>query len=268
LDRNFYRITEFARKASVSVRTLRYYDKLGLLVPKHNQSGHRLYTDEDLIQLQYILSLKFLGFSLKEIKNFLEVDAKHLQKRLAQQKAMMKRKIAQIEKIIEAIENVENALMSNKMDYNSIINTIQVIQMKPDWVNQYLTAEERKTMRELVKQSYSKEALQKLTARGWTEEDHNQHINQYQLFRESLTKLVKEGASPDSPEAQELAKFLMEMNNRLSQGDPDIKEGMKKIWENFNSLPDQKKPKIYTIPDDEREFIKKACIIYHKNKNR
>lgn len=55
MDRNFYRITEFARKASVSVRTLRYYDKLGLLAPKHNQLGHRLYTDEDLIQLQYIL---------------------------------------------------------------------------------------------------------------------------------------------------------------------------------------------------------------------
>ena len=73
MDRNFYRITEFARKASVSVRTLRYYDKLGLLVPKHNQSGHRLYTDEDLIQLQYILSLKFLGFSLKKLKIFLKL---------------------------------------------------------------------------------------------------------------------------------------------------------------------------------------------------
>ncbi|QNU39640.1 MerR family transcriptional regulator [Geobacillus sp. 44B] len=66
-------MTEFARKASVSVRTLRYYDKLGLLVPKHNQSGHRLYTDEDLIQLQYILSLKFLGFSLKKLKIFLKL---------------------------------------------------------------------------------------------------------------------------------------------------------------------------------------------------
>ncbi|MBA2876668.1 MerR family transcriptional regulator [Thermaerobacillus caldiproteolyticus] len=266
MDRNFYRITEFARKASVSVRTLRYYDKLGLLVPKYNQSGYRLYTDEALIQLQYILSLKFLGFSLKEIKDFLKADAKHLQKRLTQQKAMMKGKITQIEKIIEAIENVENALMSNKMDYDSIINTIQVIQMKPEWVNQYLTTEERKTMRKLVKQSYSKEALQKLAAKGWTEEDHKQHINQYQLFRESLTKLVKEGASPDSPEAQELAKFLMEMIHRRSQDDPDIKEGMKKTWENFNSLPDREKPKIYTIPANEREFIKEACIIYHKNK--
>jgi hypothetical protein len=191
-----------------------------------------------------------------------------LQKRLTQQKAMMKRKIAQIEKIIEAIENVENALTSNKIDYDSIINTIQVIQMKPEWVNPYLTAKERKTMRELVKQSYSKEALRKLTAKGWTEQDYNQHINQYRLFRESLTKLVKKGASPDSPEAQELAAFLMEMIHRRSQGDPDIKEGMKKIWENFNSLPEQEKPKLYTIPDNEREFIKEACIIYHKNKNR
>jgi MerR family transcriptional regulator, thiopeptide resistance regulator len=267
LDQTVYHITDFAQKSSVSVRTLRYYDKLGLLVPSlHDESGYRLYTLQDFIHLQSILSFKFLGFSLKEIQSLLSEDQLGLQKRLIQQKAMMKEKRIQIDQILVAIERVEESLQSNEFNYEYITKLIQVTQMnlKPEWVDKYLTTEERQTMRELAKQSYTKDALQKLAARGWTEEDHKQHLRQYKIFRESLTKLVKEGHPPDSPKAQELAKYLIEMNKRRSQDDPQIKEGMKKSWENFNSLPENKKPKTYVIPDKEREFIKEACIVFHK----
>ena len=69
LDRRFYHTGQFARKAAVSVRTLRFYDKVGLLSPsRHTEAGHRLYTDADFVNLQQILALKFLGFSLAESK--------------------------------------------------------------------------------------------------------------------------------------------------------------------------------------------------------
>jgi hypothetical protein len=139
--------------------------------------------------------------------------------------------------------------------------------MKPEWVNKYLTVEERKTMRELAQQSYSKEALKKLAERGWTEEDHQQHLKNYCFFRTELTNLVKEGCKPDSPEAQELARFLAELNKRYSQNDSQIIDGMKQSWEKFNMLPENERPKTYQIPENEREFIKQACIIFHK-KNR
>lgn len=65
LDQHFYFISEFAQKASVSVRTLRFYDKVGLLSPtSYTEAGYRLYTDTDFLRLQQILALKFLGFSL------------------------------------------------------------------------------------------------------------------------------------------------------------------------------------------------------------
>jgi MerR family transcriptional regulator, thiopeptide resistance regulator len=268
LNQKVYHITDFARKSSVSVRTLRYYDKLGLLVPSlYDESGYRLYTDEDFIHLQSILSFKFLGFSLKEIQSVLSEDQQGLHKRLVQQKAMMKAKQIHIDRILEAIERVEESLLSDHFKYEFITELIQVTQMKlkPEWVDKYLTTEERNTMRELAKQSYSKEALQKLAAKGWTEEDHKQHLKEYKFFRESLTKLVKEGYLPGSPEAQELAKYLIEMNKRRSQNDPQIREGMKKSWENFNSLPEDIKPKTYVIPDRERDFIKEACLVFSKN---
>jgi MerR family transcriptional regulator, thiopeptide resistance regulator len=269
LDQKFYQITEFSRKAFVSIRTLRYYDKLELLVPSHyNESGYKLYTQQDLIKLQYILSLKFLGFSLNEIKDFLKIDPQKFQHKLIEQKSMLKEQKAQIEKIIAAIENVEKTLDKDQIYYDSIIEAIQIMQMnlKPDWIKKYLTTEERKTMREIVKQSYSKEALRKLISRNWTNEDQNHHFKQYQYFRETLTKLVNEGTAPESKEAQELSNFLFEMNNSRTKGDPILKDAMKKSWENFNSLPDEQKPKFYTIPDNERAFIKEASIIFHRNK--
>lgn len=270
MDQNVYHIKEFAKKASVSVRTLRYYDKRGLLVPRiYDKSVYKLYTDEDFTQLQSILALKFLGFSLDEIQDILSGHPEDLSQRLKKQKVMMMGKRGQIDQILEVIEQVEKSIRLNLFDYNLITKLIQVTQMnlKPEWVNQYLTNDERMTMREIAKESYSKEALQKLAAKGWTEEDHKQHLNEYQYFRKNLTKLVEEGYSPDGREAQELVKYLQDMNKRFSQGDPKIREGMKKSWEKFNSLSKSKQPKTYAIPEQEREFIKEASKIFYKNKN-
>src|ERR1700676_4216834 len=105
LDQRFYHSSQFAQKASVSVRTLRYYDKVGLLSPSlYTEAGYRLYTDEDLLSLQHILALKFLGLSLEEIKVCLQTEPKQLQETLALQKAMMKEKRTQLDAIIQAID--------------------------------------------------------------------------------------------------------------------------------------------------------------------
>ena len=64
----YYTSGEFARKAKVTIRTIRFYDKQGILKPsKVSEAGYRLYTDEDFGRLQRILCLKYLGFSLEEI---------------------------------------------------------------------------------------------------------------------------------------------------------------------------------------------------------
>ena len=85
----------------MTVRTLRFYDKVGLLSPSgHTEAGHRLYSDEDLWSLQQILALKFLGFSLEEIKVCLQTYPERLQKTLAMQKAMMRDKRSQMDRVI------------------------------------------------------------------------------------------------------------------------------------------------------------------------
>ena len=65
----YYSSGEFAKMAQVTLRTIRYYDKQNILKPSYvNDYGARFYTDEDLAKLQQILLLKYLGFSLDEIR--------------------------------------------------------------------------------------------------------------------------------------------------------------------------------------------------------
>ena len=65
---NYYKTGQFAKLANVSERTIRYYDKIGLLKPSFvMENGYRQYSDLDLLKLQKILSLKHLGFSIEEI---------------------------------------------------------------------------------------------------------------------------------------------------------------------------------------------------------
>lgn len=65
-------ISQVAKLTGVSIRTLQYYDEIGLLKPsKLTTAGYRIYDDDALQTLQQILFFKELGFSLKEIKEIL-----------------------------------------------------------------------------------------------------------------------------------------------------------------------------------------------------
>jgi Predicted transcriptional regulators len=269
LNQREFSITEFAKEASVSTRTLRYYDEKGLLKPsKYSKLGYRMYTNKDLERLQYILALKFLGFSLIEVKLFINESPEAFEKVLLKQKLMMQDRKMQIDKVIGAIEKTEKLFKANKYDYKSITKVIEAVQMelKPIWMNQYLTTEQRQYMRDLARKSYSAEALQKLAVRGWTEENQKSFNERYKIFRTELKRIVEQGIDPASQEAQVVGQLLYEINNNYIQDDPDIREGMKKSWENFNSLPDDRKPEVYKIPEEEREYIKRIMTVFYKNR--
>ena len=68
-----YKIKAFSKLTSVTVRTLQYYDDIGLLVPSFKtESSYRLYSDGDLFRLQQIIALKYMGFNLKQIQVVLD----------------------------------------------------------------------------------------------------------------------------------------------------------------------------------------------------
>ena len=275
MGRRFYRTGQFARKVAVSVRTLRYYDKVGLLRPaQHTESGYRLYTDADLVRLQQILALKFLGFSLEEIKVCLRTGPQRLQEVLAAQKAMMREKRAQIDTIIQAIEETERVVQAGCGTWERIVRVMEAIQMeqKNDWQNKYFTPDQRQKMDELGRMSYSEEARRRLAARAgaWTEEDQKRVDQQYAWIGTELTRLVAAGADPASPEAQAVAKLKRELHVGFTQGDTEIEAGLQKWWQNFHALPEEHRPldvTPYTYSQEETAFLEKALEIYHRRQS-
>ncbi len=130
-----YRTGQFAKRAAVSVRTLRYYDTSGLLSPSHrSDTGQRFYSDDDLARLQQILALKFLGFSLKEIKallaNNVQTEPEALQRALSRQKKMMEDRRAQLGSILRAIEHTQTRLEAGENDWEGVVKIIEELQME------------------------------------------------------------------------------------------------------------------------------------------
>ncbi|KEI91197.1 MerR family transcriptional regulator [Clostridium botulinum] len=182
---------EFAKKAGVTIRTLRYYDKIGLLVPSsHNELGHRLYSKEDFGKLQKILTLKFIGLSLEDIANIMKYDLNHkdFKKSLEIQKEIMKKKIKHIQSIIKAIDEAADTIDFNKeMDWDKFINIISAINSDKNWTQQYENASNlraRIAIHELFSTNkegwmpwFFKELKQELSMISPNCENHNEKIN-------------------------------------------------------------------------------------------
>lgn len=266
MGQHFYQTSQFACKASVSIRTLRYYDKVGLLSPSgYTEAGYRLYTDTDLPRLQQILALKFLGFSLDEIKQFLQFGPTVLQETLAFQKTMLREKLQQLNTVIQAIEETEELLRANQQDWKSIVHVIQVIQMQQsnDWRKKYFTDEELKQMETHSKKYYTEEQRQQLAEWGknFTEEDQLIATRQWDAAIAELKRLVSTNQDPTGPEAQALAGQWVALLSQFTHGDPGIQKSLNNMYK------DGMKDTPFALPynEQEAEYIQKAVTAYTKN---
>ncbi len=112
-------VKEVSARSSVSVRTLRYYDSIGLLCPSgRTAAGYRLYSGEDLKQLQRILLFRAVGFSLGEIKAILADTSLDRAAILDRQIEMLELQKEHIENLIALARGIK-ALGENYMDFSA-----------------------------------------------------------------------------------------------------------------------------------------------------
>lgn len=101
-------IKEVALLSGVSVRTLQYYDEIGLLRPaKLTDAGYRLYDDESIATLQQILLFKELEFPLKDIKKIMENPDFNKNEALKKQKTLLKAKRSRLDRLLQLIDRLE-----------------------------------------------------------------------------------------------------------------------------------------------------------------
>lgn len=118
------RIGDFSKLSRVPVKTLRYYDEIGLLKPFHVErpSGYRFYTYEQLTRLNRILALRDLGFSLEEINHFMEenvpIEQMHSMLRMRQREIKIQVDVQQerLERVAARLRQIEQEDTMSKYD--------------------------------------------------------------------------------------------------------------------------------------------------------
>lgn len=140
----YYSSGEFARMANVSIRTIRFYDKQNILKPSYvTPSGARFYTDSDFARLQQILLLKYLGFSLDDIREMTigDTDYHFLLNSLNLQKRLVQDRIEQMQLVESAIEDTVQALeQEQQVDWSQMLELIHLTGMEKSLKTQYQNA--------------------------------------------------------------------------------------------------------------------------------
>jgi len=118
-------IKEFAELTGVSVRTLHYYDEIGLLKPCYvdEQNGYRFYDETSLERMQEILFYRELDFPLKSIAEILASLNYDKRKALAEQKRLLTLKKDRLERLIAALEQAEKGEITMSAFDNSEYET-------------------------------------------------------------------------------------------------------------------------------------------------
>jgi DNA-binding transcriptional MerR regulator len=242
--KQLYRINEFAELAGVTVRALHHYDRLGLLEPTaRTGSQYRLYSDSDLVRLEQIVVLKFLGLSLKEIGNLLERESS-VGAALHRQQKVLAEKRWQLGQAISAIATASASLESTgKPDWKLFRQIIQEIEMQntTDWSRKY----------------YSDAAQEKIEERrkAWTPELQAQVTKDWdELFRDIEASLNED---PASAKAQELAARWKNLVSGFTGGDPEIAKGLNAMYADRVNWPQEQKDRVNIKPEI-WGFIQKA----------
>ena len=143
-SKRYYSSGQFAKKAHVTLRTIRYYDKQNILKPtSKTPAGARLYTEADFAKLQQILLLKYLGFSLQDIREMTlaSADQQYLLESMRVQKKLIQARIEEMQAMNDAIDSTMNAIQQKQeLDWNRMFDLIHLTAVERSLKTQYQNA--------------------------------------------------------------------------------------------------------------------------------
>lgn len=234
--------------SGITVRTLHYYDEIGLLKPsRRTESGHRIYTEIDIERLQQIKSLQGLGFSLSEIQKMLTQHSRTPVK-------ILERHINLLNDQIEAMIRLRHRLESLAGRYRS---------------KQRISVEELlQTIKEIAKMDkyYTPEQLEKLRERGkMLGEDAIRKAEQEWLaVFNDFKKAMDEGEEVESDRVQSIAERANNLIHAFTGGDPGITKSLSNMYRKEDG------PKIMAqhgmhVDPEVWKFMQKALMALKKN---
>lgn len=226
----YHTVGEVAKKMGITVRTLQYYDKVEVLSPSaESEGGRRLYTDQDIIRLHQILSLKSLGFSLEDIKDrLIPLDTpSDVAQALTKQADQLRQKIERLSESLRAVEQLrEEVQQMQSVDFKKYADIIVNLQMK----NQYYY---------LIKR-FDEETLDHVRSR-FDRESGLAFMDKFNRLTDTLLRLQKEQVPPESDTCQRLAGEYWAMIMDFTGGDMALLPKLVEIGRFDNAASDWEK---------------------------
>lgn len=140
----YYTSGEFAKKAHITKKTIRYYHEHNILVPSYvNDNGNRYYTDDDFARLQQVLFLKYLGFSLEDIKQMTmqSGEESNLSASLKMQLGLIEERIEQMELVKLSIQDAMQAVSNEEeVSWSEMLELVNTNTLEQKIKTQYMNS--------------------------------------------------------------------------------------------------------------------------------
>ncbi len=218
------KIGELAKRSGLSIRTLHHYDEFGLLMPSgHTDAGYRLYSVQDVKQLQHILSLKQLGFSLKKIAEILHSETLSLSQTINEQIQYVEKSILSRSALLKQLNCLKDKFSSGEnIAIDDFLETMEMMKMYEKYFDEEQLAKLAKVREEL-----GAEKLKALGQKSWPE------------LIAKVKKAMDNQLAVDSKEVQTLVKQWMELANQFTGGDSQVAESVSKMYQQEKGLQDK-----------------------------
>jgi DNA-binding transcriptional MerR regulator len=188
-----YTVKQLAKIAGVTVRTLHYYDEIGLLKPSFiKENGYRYYEEKELIKLQQILFFRELEFPLENIVQMLRTPEYNVLEALADQRTLLEMKRARLDGLLDTIERTTKKMKEGRS-------------MSTDELFAAFTESQIEQYKEEVKAKWGNTDAYKQSidrTRRWTKEDFERIKEEGQAITLSLAKLMEKGVAHAEVQAQ------------------------------------------------------------------
>ena len=214
------KVGELARRTGISVRTLHFYDEIGLVRPAgRTASGHRVYGPAEVERLQKVTSLRGLGLSLDEIRAILDGGPSLLEV-IDLQAARLRQQIAQARAIVERLDDIARVLRAHgRVDSDELLQVMEAIHMAEKY--------------------YSDEQLEWLRQRReevGEERIHGVEAEWPRLMAEVRGKM-EAGVDPSDPSVQALMVRWRELVAEFTGGNPGIERSLQSFYDNEDTMP-------------------------------
>lgn len=252
-----YTVGELSKRTNISIRTLHYYDELGLLKPdKVSASGYRYYSKENVLKLQQIAALKKLGFPLSCIKEI--INAEDALPEEVRWKKGIRGQIQTIREEIKRLRNLERLLfhtlysieITGDFRTDDIFAFIKATQMEKQ-------AKDDELREHFFKQHFTSDEIKVIRSLPTFDTDDPKADEWVKLLREIRDNMHE---PPDSPIAQQLAKRVMNYAEDLFQGKMEVLE---KYWELIRPSSNNA-PVIYGLDQEMMFYIDQIVECYEK----